>query len=197
MSTGNQPNHGSEVRTPSRQLAKTAVAGVILLSLIIQFAAMALSAGYSNADAILPPEVSKTIGFNNPITYPRIGQLMGSATLRGIAHEFNWLTISLVAAHLLALALMFEPKSKLLWGTFCIVQVPSLFWGGFGFLMLIFSRWGNWTGESIVEGTLSIIASSAIWFVISVILATRLAFRYGQLSRNLLLGRASPHQTTN
>ena len=157
---------------------KAAAAMLIVFSLAVQLAALTLSTGYWRYQGLADSNGNR-VGFNNPLTHEHLGMLIrrGFAwdTIRSV--EVDPIHASILMAHGLALFLLFSRRTSwFLVAVFAFTQVIALFWGALGVLMLLAHFSGPaWTGESIVEGPLSTIAASGVWFVVSCALFAWLA----------------------
>lgn len=152
---------------------KAMAAALIVFSLLVQMAALALHIGYDGSTGLADSQGNQ-VGFNNPLTHEHLGMLIrrGFAwdTIRSV--DVDPIHASILMAHGLALILLFSRRTSwFLMAVFALTQVIALFWGALGVLMLLgHLRGPSWTGESIVEGPLSSIAASGIWFVVSCLL---------------------------
>lgn len=157
---------------------KATAAMLIVFSLAVQLAALALNTGYWRYQGLADSNGNR-VGFNNPLTHEHLGMLIrrGFAldTIRSV--EVEPIHASILMAHGLALILLFSRQTRwFLVGVFALTQVIALLWGALGLLMLLAHLSGPaWTGESIVEGPLSTIAASGVWFVVSGVLFVWLA----------------------
>ncbi len=157
---------------------KTVALAMIVFSLAIQLTALALSAGYWRHPGLADSQGNR-VGFNHPLTNEHFGMLVSRGfawnTLRSV--EIDPIHASVLMTHGLALILLFSRRTSwFLVGVFALTQVIALIWGALGVLMLLgHLRGPAWTGESIVEGPLSTIAASGVWFLISCILFVWLA----------------------
>lgn len=152
---------------------KTAAATLIVCSLLVQLTALALSIGYWRYQGLADSKGNR-VEFNNPLTHEHIGMLVrrGFAWDTMRSAEVDPIHASILMAHGLALILVFSRRTSwFLVAVFALTQVIALFWGALGVLMLLAHLSGPaWTGESIVEGPLSWIAASGVWFAVSCIL---------------------------
>jgi hypothetical protein len=157
---------------------KATAVTLIVLSLAVQLAALALSTGYWRYQGLADSNGNR-VGFNNPLTHEHIGMLVrrgfAGDTIRSV--EFDPIHASILMAHGLALIVLFSRRTSwFLVGVFALTQIIALFWGALGVLMLLGHLRGSaWTGESIVEGPLSTIAASGVWFAVSCVLFVWLA----------------------
>ncbi len=151
---------------------RAAAVPLILFSLLVQLAALVLNAGYWSSQGQVGMQGING-GFDGPLNYDHVVHLIGQASAIDFFQSMSPIEAAVLLAHLLAIALVFSRKtSGFLVVTFCVAQLIALLWGAMG-LPLMFSEFGQvWTGEMIVEGSLSTIVASGVWLVVSCVLGT-------------------------
>ncbi len=153
---------------------KATAVTLIVFCLLVQLTALALRIGYTHAQGLADSR-GRPVGFNEPLTAEHFGLLISRATVSDTLSRIDLAEAAILMAHGLALILLFSRRTRgFLVAVFTLTQVIALFWGAQGMLMLLAHSSGPaWTGESIVEGPLSSIAASGIWFVVSCLLLRR------------------------
>lgn len=169
----------NSIRIQVSRTFKAVALAMIVFSFVVQLAALALNAGYGQQQGLADSQGNR-VGFNNPLTHEHIGMLFRRGlewdTIRAVG--INPLEASILIAHGLAVLLLFFRRINwFLISVFALTQVIPLYLGAFGLTLLVQLPGHAWTGESIVEGSLSIIAASGVWFLVSLLLFVWLAGR--------------------